>query len=305
MNTCMLLFLICLAVSMFVHGFIKGRKHQRHGKSGHSHGGSIISVDYYAYASALRKWNATFKAAFAMSCLLLCIVLNNMYVSIMVMLVMGYLTVVIGGLSFHHYFSMMLIPVIFLLFGSLAIAIGFSTKPMGQYHLWVLHLFYMYCSDASLLQATELVLKALGAVSALYMLTLTTPLGELITVLQKVHIPKILIELMHMIYRYIFIMLDTHSRMKNSAESRLGYVDFKTSCYSFGQVASNLFIVSLKRGTAYYNALESRCYEGELHFLEEEKPIQVKQVIAAVFFVMFLVMIWILTKENTHTIRWI
>ncbi len=69
-------------------------------------------------------------------------------------------------------------------------------------------------------------------------------------------------------------MIDTHSRMKNSAESRLGYCDFKTSCYSFGQVASNLLVVSLKRGNNYYNALEARCYDGDLRFLEEEKPLK-------------------------------
>lgn len=297
MNICMLLILFCLAFGMFAHGFLRGRKRRRQGGTGHSHGGSILSVDYYAYASSLRKWNAAFKAAFSMLCLLLCIVCNNMYVSAIVILSMGYLTVVIGGLSFRHYLSMMLVPAAFLLFGSLAIAVSFSVEPTGQYCLRVLRLFYVYCTDASLLQAAGLLLKALGAVSALYMLTLTTPLGELITVLQKIHIPRILIELMYMIYRYIFIMLDTHNRMKHSAESRLGYVDFKTSCYSFGQVASNLFIVSLKRGNAYYNALESRCYDGELHFLEEKKPIRKRHIAASAAFVLLLVTVWVLTEK--------
>ena len=92
--------------------------------------------------------------------------------------------------------------------------------------------------------------------------------------------------------------MDTHSRMKNSAESRLGYVDFKTSCYSFGQVASNLLIVSLKRGNDYYNALESRCYDGELRFLEEEKPVKVRQIILAAVFVILLFALWALTSRT-------
>src|SRR5699024_2013713 len=128
--------------------------------------------------------NAVFKAVFATACLLLCIILNNIYVSILVILVMGYLTVVIGGMSFRQYLSMMLVSVVFLLLGSVAIAAGFSMEPVGQYQLRVFGLFYICCSDASLLRAAELVLKALGAVSALYMLTLTTPLGELIMVLR-------------------------------------------------------------------------------------------------------------------------
>ena len=304
MNVVMIILLGCVAVGMFMHGIVKSRikKSQqaggRHGGIGHKHGGSILSVDYFAYASALRKWNADFKVVFAILSLILCIILNNIFVSILVILVMGYLTVVVGGLSFRHYLSMMLVPIVFLLLGSVAIAIGFSLEPAGQYYVRVFHLFYIYCSNAGLLRALKLLLKALGAVSALYMMTLTTPLGELISVLRRMHIPKVLIELMNMIYRYIFIMLDTHSRMKNSAESRLGYVDFRTSCYSFGQVASNLLIVSLKRGNDYYNALESRCYDGEIRFLEEEKPVKGRQIALAATFILILFGIWALTGNN-------
>ena len=292
MNHVMIGLLIMMTAGMFAHGFWKSRKHHHHHRSvGHKHGGSILSVDYYAYASHMRSWNATFKIIFSMLCLLLCLILNNIYVSIAVILIMGYMTVVIGGLELDHYISMLLIPIVFLLFGRAAIAVGFSWNSVGQYNLNVFGWFYIYCSQASLWKASGLIFKALGAVSALYMMTLTTPLSELIVVLRKAHIPKVIIELMNMIYRYIFIMLDTHSRMKNSAEARLGYVDFKTSCYSFGQVASNLLIVSLKRGTDYYNALESRCYNGDLQFLEEEKPIRKNQVAGAAVVVALLILI--------------
>ena len=201
-----------------------------------------------------------------------------------------------GHFSIFKSFISALVVIVFLIFGTIAIAIGFSMRPVGQYHVHFLNLFYIYWSKASLLKAGGLVFKALGAVSALYMMTLTTPLSEIIAVLRKAHIPKLIIELMNMIYRYIFIMIDTHSRMKNSAESRLGYCDFKTSCYSFGQVASNLLVVSLKRGNNYYNALEARCYDGDLRFLEEEKPLKAGQIVMAVIFIVVLLLIWFFTR---------
>lgn len=208
---------------------------------------------------------------------------------------MGFLTVAVGGLKLHHYISMLLVPIIFLIFGTIAIAIGFSMHPVGQYHVhfWIC---FTFIAQRQVCLKQNLVLKALGAVSALYMMTLTTPLSEIIAVLRKAHVPKLIIELMNMIYRYIFIMIDTHSRMKNSAESRLGYCDFKTSCYSFGQVASNLLVVSLKRGNNYYNALEARCYNGDLQFLEEEKQVKAGQVVMAVIFIIILLLIWFFTK---------
>ncbi len=255
----------------------------------------MLSVDVYAYSSHLRKWNASFKVLFAVTCLVLCIALNNLYVSIAIVLLMGYYTVVLGGLEFDHYVSMMTIPFAFMIAGSIAIAVGFSFKPLGQYNLNVFGWFYVFCSQKSLLQAANLIAKALGAVSALYMMTLTTPLSEMISVLRKAHIPKVLVELMNMIYRYIFIMLDTHVKMTNSAKSRLGYIDFPKACASFGMVASNLLVVSLKKGTAYYNAMEARCYDGELLFLEEDKPVEAKQVAGAVCCVAFIIAIAVVT----------
>ena len=260
--------LIITAATMFAHGLWKGRNNHHHFHLGHSHGGSL-GIDSFAYNSKIRSWNAGFKVLLAMASLILCIAFNNIYVSIAVILMMGYLTVVIGGLEFDHYLSMMTIPIVFMIVGAITIAIGYSFKPIGQYNLNVFNLFYIYWSDKSLMQTAVLILKALGSVSALYMMTLSTPLTELVSVLRKIHMPKLIVELMNMIYRYIFIMLETYGRLRNSAESRLGYCDFKTACYSFGNIASNLFVVSLKKANAYYNALEARCYDGELLFLED------------------------------------
>ena len=41
--------------------------------------------------------------------------------------------------------------------------------------------------------------------------------------------------------------MDVSIKMKNSAKSRQGYCDFKTSCYTFGSIASNILLFHLKR----------------------------------------------------------
>lgn len=84
----------------------------------HEHGGSF-SVDYYAYASRMRSWNAGFKVLFSIISLLLCIACNNLFVSLAVIFFMGFLTVAVGGLKLHHYISMLLVPIIFLIFGTI------------------------------------------------------------------------------------------------------------------------------------------------------------------------------------------
>lgn len=286
------------AIAMGLQGvWQSGREKRRHGHRhgfGHRHDGSVFSIDYYAYASRLRGWNPGFKALFSMVCLAFCIVCDNVYVSLGTILLMGYITVVMGGLSFGRYLSLMTIPVVFLFFGSVAIAVGVAPFPAGQYRLHM-GFFYLYCSDESIRAVLRLVARAFGAVSAMYMLTLSTPASEIITVLRSIHVPRLIVELMNMIYRYIFLMMDTQCRMKNAAESRLGYCDFRTSCLSFGQVAGNLLVVSLKKGNAYYQALEARCYDGELCFLEEEKAVTAGQAAVAAAGVAALLVLWRLT----------
>ena len=89
----------------------------------HEHGSSF-SVDYYAYASHMRSWNAGFKVLFSIISLLICIACNNLFVSLAVIFFMGFLTVAVGGLDLHHYITMLLVPIVFLIFGTIAIAIA-------------------------------------------------------------------------------------------------------------------------------------------------------------------------------------
>ena len=115
-------------------------------------------------------------------------------------------------------------------------------------------------------------LKAMAGMSALYMMSLATPVSELVLVLQRLHLPRLLVELMNLIYRYIFILIDVSEQMQIAAKARLGCHSFRQSCKSFAQIAGNLFLVSLKKANAYYDALLSRGYDGKLEFLSEENP---------------------------------
>ena len=53
-------------------------------------------------------------------------------------------------------------------------------------------------------------------------------------------------------------------------KARLGNRDLKTSIQSFGQMASVVFVRALKQSDALYNAMESRCYDGEIRVLSGE-----------------------------------
>ncbi|NMM63553.1 cobalt ECF transporter T component CbiQ [Clostridium sp. P21] len=294
---------IVLCVMLFVAVFFfkrenwYGQTHENgthHCGIGHKHGEGF-SIDFYAYTSKIRYWNPTFKVSLSVLILILCIALNNSYVSVIVIIAMAYITIVKGELPVHEYLSIMTIPIAFIIVGTFTIAIDFSNRPLGQYNLY-LHFFYVFTSNAKLKEAIFLILKVFAAISALQMMTLSTPSSEIIYVLRKAHVPKLIIELMNMIYRYIFILMDVYTKMKNSAESRQGYCDFKTSCYTFGSIASNMMVTSLKKASSYYDAMEARCYDGDLIFYEEDKKVETIQIVTAVAFIIFLILLWGFTR---------
>lgn len=227
--------------------------------------------------------------------LVLSIVLNNPYVSLTVIMAMAYLTIIEGGLSIQAYLSILTIPISFILLGTFTIGIDFSTQPIGQYNLH-LGFFYVFTSQASLKLMFFLMLKVFAAISAMEMMTLSTPSSEIISVMQRARVPKLIAELMNLIYRYIFILIDVNIKMRNSATSRLGFCDIKTSWYTFGKIASNILIVAFKKADAYYNAMEARCYDGDLLFLEEVKKVEKVQIAKATAFIIILILLWAFTR---------
>lgn len=274
--------------------FDKPHRHKKHHR-GHHHGEGVISIDGYAYASKLGGWNPGFKVVLALVLLVFGIAADSMPVSVLILLAMGWLVVGRGGLPAGTYLGLLTIPAAFILMSSLAIGFYFSGTPKGDYQLH-LGFFYVCATGESLRYAGRLIVKAMGAVSCMYMMSLTTTSSEIIGVLRTCRVPSLLIELMTLIYRYIFILMEVQVKMSTAAKSRLGYVDLKTSYYTFGSILSNLFIVSLKKANTYYDALESRCYDGSLCFLEEEKPLSRLQAASGTGFVIFLLLVWFVTR---------
>lgn len=264
--------------------------HHRH-RIGHRHDNGGSSIDFYAVNSGIRHLSPVFKVVFSLLLLLFCLLADQPVISAIIIVTAAVITVGFGKLPLDHYLSVLMIPLAFILMGSIAVAIDFSGSPVGDWNLF-LHWGYLYVTRESLLHMAALMLKAFGAISAMFIMTLSTPSFELFSVLRKLHCPALLVELMHMIYRFIFILITVQRNMKISAEARLGFCDFRTSCYSFGHIAGNLFIVSLKKANAYYDAMEARCYDGEFLFLEEETKAPGELILGAVVYFAALTVLW-------------
>ena len=249
----------------------------------------VYSIDYYAYQSPLRAWNPAFKLLYVLAVLLLCLAENHMAVSAFVIVTMAVINIRGNRICLKEYLELMTVPLVFIIMGCAAIAVEFGRGAEG---------WYLNVTGFGILQSLGVMFRAFACVSALYLLALSTPMNEIVSVLRSFHIPGLITELMNMIYRYIFILMDTQVRIRNAAEARLGYVDFKTSCRTFGSSMGSLLAGSLRKAGMYYDAMESRCYDGELLFLEEKKSVRPSQIVAAALYGAAMIGIKILVNRG-------
>lgn len=230
----------------------------------------MILIDKYAYDSKLARISPKAKLIYTMFPLLLCISLNSFVVSAATILVMAVTTVGVGKIKLSAYFKLLFIPFGFLMVGTITILIN----RFDLNHVYLLGVRigkYVYGIDrVTLTNSLKLVLNALGGVSCMYCLSLSTPMSDLFQVLRQTKLPDVIVTLMELIYRYIFVLLDEIGRMNVAKNSRLGNCNFRTSLKSTSELISMLFIRAYNRSDRVYAALESRGYNGQFVTLDDE-----------------------------------
>lgn len=242
----------------------------------HQHG--LSAIDQIAYQSQLRTWNTKGKLCLVLGGILIIITANSFFVSLGTLLFMGVLTILAGRIKRQEYLRMLRIPALFIVTGALTILIQYGNG-IDALVRYALGAQYLYITQSSMIQALQLIAKAFGAVSCLYMLALSTPMGDIIGTLQELHIPAVLIELMHAMYHYIFVLFEINRKQKEASASRLGYRDYPTSVRTFGKEIANLFLVSLKKANECYDAMQSRKTTESSLFWHETYPLTKAQLL--------------------------
>ena len=226
-----------------------------------------MGTDRYAYQSRLRRVSPLPKLALAAVALVMCLCCDSVWVGLVTVLVMGVLITALGGLPATVYLHFLKVPLAFLVIGGITILIHsypagttvVAALPVGE-RLWGFTAHDLY-------QAARLFCKALGAVGCMYFLSLNTPITDLTMALEKLHVPHLLVELMELIYRFIFVLTETAGHIRTAQASRLGYGSAGRSLRSLGLLASTVFLRAWRKADRVYAALESRGYDGSLSTL--------------------------------------
>lgn len=242
----------------------------------------MINIDNYAYRSNLKDICPFEKIFFTVLTLGVCLWANSIIVSLVILGLMTWISVVKGNTPVADYLKLMLLPITFLLLGVVAVAIDVTGNPQQANGYLQIFTVYIGLTKAGIAKGALLFFRALGAVSCLYYLVLNTPMVDILSALRRLKCPTLFIELMSLIYRYIFVLLESAQTIKIAQQARLGYTNIRVSYHSLGTLISMLFIRAYKRSDELFTALEARGYIGTIHVLEETKAIHWQGLIKAV-----------------------
>lgn len=229
----------------------------------HSH--EATDIDYIAYNSRLYNVNPFFKIIFFITSLIICVLGDNIWVSLFTFVSMGFITLYLGGVKWHTYKRLLILPLFFLMASTITIAVDINNG--------------LYLSHTGQIRGIILFIKAMSSVTCLYALALSTPLSDIIEVLRFFKVPNIIIELMFLIYRFIFILSKIINNMLNSAKIRYGFNSFKNMINTYSLIAGNLLINTLKKSNDYYDSLLSRKYKGNIAFYCNYDKIKLRDIL--------------------------
>lgn len=231
----------------------------------HSH--LYAQIDRYAYTNALAKCSPITKGFFAVSALIISVSSPTVIAAVIIFTTATLLTLILARIPAHFYIDMLAPPTLMLTLSCLFIALFFGHgDPLAEIMLpgftWVIF------KNGLTLSLTTF-LRVEGALSCLFFLVLTTSVTDIFVTLQKFKVPRTLVEMSLLIYRYIFVFLEVAAKMNTAQTLRLGHAGFIKRIRALALVAGNLFIRTLEQGERTFTAMNARGYDGKMRILED------------------------------------
>ncbi len=160
-------------------------------------------------------------------------------------------------------FVLAALPVLFTIKGA-----SLATLPLGPWRLTI--------TDAGLTRFISIAAKSWLSVQMAIVLTATTRFPELLLAMRALKIPRLIVAIIGLMWRYLFVLVDEAVRLMRAREARSGHPDTPGARVGgsviwrarvTGGMAGNLFLRSFDRADRIYTAMASRGYDGEVRTL--------------------------------------
>jgi cobalt/nickel transport system permease protein len=221
------------------------------------------SIDEIAFASPMRRWPPLGKLFLALSMLLASIFASSVIVPGIVLVAGACLLAYSTRFRFPRVVLIALLDGLAVLFiGALVIAL--ITPGMTIYSFDLIGL-KLILSENGMNLGLLVLMRALAGMSVMLFFATSTPIPHLSEAMEQLHLPKEISELVVLIYRYSFLLLELLGTMYLAAQCRLGFKGFRNKFRTSGKLAVGLFTRSMEVANRSQMALECRGFRGQFH----------------------------------------
>jgi len=167
--------------------------------------------------------------------------------------------------SLWRWLRWMALPMGFLLVGVVTILFSVTLEP--QQLLYGVHLgsVWIGVTPQGLASANSTLWRSLAALAATFWLVLNLTFPQLIVLLKRGRVPRLLTEQILLTWRFIFILLEEAAALHRAQTLRFGYRTLPLSYRSLAMLVSLLFTRVLLRYKALVTTLDIKLYQGDFH----------------------------------------
>lgn len=228
----------------------------------------MMSIDQMAYMNAWRHIHPAEKGIFAGSFLCFSLFIKTPASALFIFLLMSVAVTAGARVPAGYYIKMLLLPFTFLAMSVVMILFSFAPAAENTANTIVQFTFgswQIFITESSVKQVSALLLSVMAGISCMYFLILTTPIQQIIWLMQKMKLPSLFIELFAVTYRFIFVLLHTVNQVFTAQVSRLGYSGMKRGFSSSAQLVVSVLFKSMKTAQETQRAMDSRGNSGEFY----------------------------------------
>ena len=241
-----------------------------------------LQIDTLAYTNRLRQLPPEHKLLFAIALLLLTYC-TRAPIQLAIAVWLSIWTVIYAKIPARLYVRLLFIPIGFWLTSLPAFLIsgvGIENIASVQADVWqgfAWGNYYLYLSAHGIHQAGELAARAIASTTCIYFIILTVPFTEILDVLRRVGCPILLIELLLLMYRFIFVLLRTASELWTAQQSRCGYRTWQRWMKSLALLIGQLLRRTLENYRQVSLTLESRGFTGDFRVCHSRRYLPSKR----------------------------
>jgi len=249
-----------------------------------------------AQKNGLREVNTYLKLVAGLGAILLCLLSTSYLPPLFIALALTGAILFLARVDAKTYAELFIVP---LWFGVMSVA-GIILISGGQDVFWswdVVPGFSLSITRESLNQGMLVFCRVIGGMSALIFIALTTPMTDIFIVVRQCRVPEVVIDLMMIIYRTIFILMDQVIQIYHAQLMRLGYSTWRESIHSFASLSGAAFIASWNAGEDLIRAMDARCYDGKFALYGESRAVEVLPLVVVVVFLSLSSLVVIFSKD--------